>query len=55
VLWFIFFFVVKSALEEAAGESLPGYGVGVNNGGVWVSRSSLEAFCWDASCLVFVF
>jgi hypothetical protein len=34
VLWFIFFFVVRSALEEAAGESLPGYGVGVNNGGV---------------------
>jgi hypothetical protein len=38
VSWFIFSFVVGSALDEASGESLPGYGVGVNNSGVFGCR-----------------
>jgi hypothetical protein len=38
VLRFIFSFVVGSALDEVSSESLPGYGVGVNNGGVFRCR-----------------
>jgi hypothetical protein len=34
----IFSFVVGPALDEASGESLPGFGVGVNNGGVFECR-----------------
>jgi hypothetical protein len=32
------FFVVGSAFDEASGESLPDYGVGVNNDGVLECR-----------------
>jgi hypothetical protein len=43
-------------IDEASGESLPGYGVGVNIDGVFRRHCPpWRHFFWDASCLVFVF
>jgi hypothetical protein len=38
MLQFIYSFIVGSAFDEASGESLPDYGVGANNDGVFGCR-----------------